>query len=205
MEKKPCIYAFSGAAYQGLQSSSCSDSAISYLQDNLRIVDPLYGILRPLDVIQPYRLEMATSNVFSDNKKLKLAQWWKPAVTQYLSKDLQGRDCNILINVASDEYAAALDPSELPDGTQFIKIVFWEQGRVIAVHAKRARGLMARFLADHDVQDVEGIQKFSAEGYHFLEEKSDENTFVFDRKKQSASGKKRAKPAATLKKRTRTR
>jgi cytoplasmic iron level regulating protein YaaA (DUF328/UPF0246 family) len=182
-ERKPCIYSFSGAAYQGLQASECDESAMSYLQDNLRIVDPLYGVLRPLDRMQPYRLEMATKNLWKD-KKLKLADYWKDAVTQRLSQDLEARPGNpVLLNLASDEYSAAVDPKALPEGTKYVKVVFWEEGRVVSVHAKRARGLMVRFLADNKSSDLKDVQKFAEEGYGFVHSKSDETTLVFDRRK----------------------
>jgi cytoplasmic iron level regulating protein YaaA (DUF328/UPF0246 family) len=135
---------------------------------------------------------MATKKVFHDTKIIapqpKLANWWQPAVTKHLSKDLVSKKENttpILVNLASDEYAAAVDPSELPEGTQFIKIVFWEQGRTIAVHAKRARGLMVRYLAEHDVTNVQGIQKFDVEGYSFVSSQSNDTKLVFDRTKQT--------------------
>jgi cytoplasmic iron level regulating protein YaaA (DUF328/UPF0246 family) len=182
---KPCIYAFSGAAYQGLQASSISESAMSYLQENLRIIDPLYGVLRPLDTIQPYRLEMATRNVFP-GKNLKLATWWQPRVTERLSQDLLSDDRNemILLNLASDEYSAAVNVKHLPESSRFVKVIFWQEGRVIAaVHAKRARGLMVRYLAQHGVKTLQDIQSFDVEGYEFVEKASDETTLVFDRKK----------------------
>jgi cytoplasmic iron level regulating protein YaaA (DUF328/UPF0246 family) len=181
-ERKPCIYSFSGAAYQGLQASECDESAMSYLQENLRIVDPLYGVLRPLDRMQPYRLEMATRNLFTD-KKIKLANYWKDAVTQRLGQELEARPEPVLLNLASDEYSAAVDPEALPEGTKYIKVVFWEEGRVVSVHAKRARGLMARFLAENKSSDLKDVQKFAEEGYGFVDSKSDETTLVFDRRK----------------------
>lgn len=189
---KPCVYAFSGAAYQGLQASSISESAMSYLQENLRIIDPLYGVLRPLDAIQPYRLEMATRNVFPADKKLKLADWWQPRVTERLSQDLRDRNEMILLNLASDEYSAAVNVEHLPESSRCVKVVFWEEGRVIAVHAKRARGMMVRYLAERGVETLQDIQSFDLEGYEFVEKASDETILVFDRKK---GANKRDKPA----------
>jgi cytoplasmic iron level regulating protein YaaA (DUF328/UPF0246 family) len=196
-EAKPCLFAFSGAAYQGLQAHSLDDDAVTYLQRNLRIVDPLYGLLRPLDVIQPYRLEMATKGVFENNKKTKLADWWKPSVTRALSEELETRhqkeQPSILVNLASDEYAAAVDPSHLPPQTIYVKIVFWEKGRVVSVHAKRARGLMTKYCAEHNVTSVEDIKAFDSEGYKFQVKESDDTTMVFDRSLNPAASKKRSK------------
>ena len=187
--QKPCIFSFAGAAYQGLQVATCSDEALMYMQNNLRIVDPLYGVLRPLDLIQPYRLEMATKKAFPDAETVKLSDFWKSSVCAFLSRDLSRREDKILLNLASDEYSAAVDGASLPSGTRFIKIVFWDDGRTIAFHAKRARGLMVRYLAMNSVDTIEGIQNFTDEGYFFVASKSDDATFVFDRRKPSCTQK----------------
>lgn len=140
------------------------------MQENLRIIDPLYGVLRPLDLMQPYRLEMATKSLFSgDDKKLKLADFWRPSVCNTLANDLKGRDDKILLNLASDEYSAAVDDALLPEDTRYIKIVFREEGRTIAVHAKRARGLMVRYLAENEVKGLDGVKQFDSEGYGVVE------------------------------------
>ena len=180
---KPCIYAFSGAAYQGLQIHKCEEKSVAYMQDFLRIVDPVYGLLRPLDRIQPYRLEMATRGVL-DDKKIKLADFWSDSVTKRLSKELENCSDPVLLNLASDEYSAAVDSSCLPENARFIKVVFWENGRVVSVHAKRARGLMVRYIAESQACSVDKVKEFSEEGYSFQDAKSDETTFVFDRPKQ---------------------
>ena len=193
---KPAIFSFSGAAYQGLDIATVdSVEALQYMQNNLRIVDPLYGALRPLDMMQPYRLEMATKNAL-DKKKMDgakdLASWWKQAVTKSISQDLEGRDEKILINVASDEYSAAVDAAGLPEGTKYIKAVFQQEGRVIAIHAKRARGLMVRYLSENGIQDVDGIRDFNAEGWRYVKSKSTDDSIVFDRPKPAAKPKKKA-------------
>ncbi|GAX27744.1 uncharacterized protein FisN_13Hh156 [Fistulifera solaris] len=184
-QAKPCIFAFSGAAYQGLDISTCDNAALSYMQSCLRILDPLYGVLRPLDRIQPYRLEMATKNaIFVDKKRrIKLSDYWKPAVTRRLSDDLkQVSPSSILLNLASDEYSVAVDSTNLPAQTKCIKVVFHEpNGKVVAVHAKRARGLMVRYLASVQATTTDDIQKFDLEGYAFQPNASDETTFVFQR------------------------
>jgi cytoplasmic iron level regulating protein YaaA (DUF328/UPF0246 family) len=181
---KPSIYTFTGVAYKGLRIEECSDDAVLYLQENLRIIDPLYGSLRPLDRIQPYRLEMATKAVFPDDKKLKLQDFWKESVTKSLTEDLMKRNDRILLNLASDEYSSALDATLLPKGTCFVKVIFQEKGRVVAVHAKRARGLMARFLAENNCQSLDEVKKFNYEGYSFSLSKSDDLCLVFDRIKE---------------------
>ena len=156
---------------------------------------PLYGALRPLDMMQPYRLEMATKNAL-DKKTMDgakdLANWWKQSVTSSISQELEGREEKILLNVASDEYSAAVDATGLPEGTKFIKAVFQQEGRVIAVHAKRARGLMVRYLSENGVKDVDGILGFDAEGWKYVKSKSTDDSIVFDRPKPAAKPKKMA-------------
>jgi len=191
-DSKPCVYAFSGASYQGLQINECGDDAVLYLQNNLRIIDPLYGVLRPLDKIQAYRLEMATKGVLSNKKNQKLNDFWKESVTASLAKDLKDRKNKIILNVASDEYSSAVDQSGLPSGTAYVKVVFLDGGRVVSVHAKRARGLMTRFVADHMCETLEDVKKFDSEGYSFVESKSNDSCFTFERTKDYASQKRKS-------------
>lgn len=180
---KPCIFTYSGAAYQGLRAADCSREAVMYMQENLRILDAVYGVLRPLDQIQPYRLELNTKSVLPDTK---LSSYWSDAVTRTLAADLDAThaDAPILLNLASDEYSVVVDASQLPVTCRYVKAVFWEDGRVVSVHAKRARGLMVRYLAEHQIFTMEGIKEFAEEGYQFVESKSDDATLIFDRPKQ---------------------
>lgn len=195
-ERKPCIYAFTGMAYQGLQVQTCSDDAVLYLQSNLRIIDPLYGALRPLDKIQAYRLEMRTKGVLLADQKTKLADFWSDACTTRIMEDLQPRQSKILLNLASDEYSAALDTSALSEDVRYVKIIFHDGGRVVTVHAKRARGMMTRFVADSRCQSLEDVKAFDVDGYSFAAALSDESTLVFQRPKVEPGKRK----AATTKK-----
>ena len=197
---KPCIYAFTGVAYQGLQVQECSDDAVLYLQNNIRIIDPLYGSLRPLDKIQAYRLEMSTRGVFKD-KKIKLSDYWKDSVTESLANDLKERKAKLVLNVASDEYSSAVDPSGLPSGTKFVKINFLDGGRVVTVHAKRARGLMARFVGENNCQTLEDVKKFDYEGYKFSQSNSNDECLVFERTKEAAQKRKGSGSTGSTKKR----
>jgi len=186
VETKPAIYTFSGAAYQGLDISTCSKEAVKYMQTNLRIIDPLYGILCPLDTIQPYRLEMVTKNVLSKKEMgeaKNLASWWKEKVCISLSNDLTQNNGSVLLNLASDEYSAAVDASLLPPNVHCVKIVFLQEGRVISVHAKRARGLMVRYLSENGISNLDGVKGFHLEGYAWVESKSGDDILVFDRRK----------------------
>jgi cytoplasmic iron level regulating protein YaaA (DUF328/UPF0246 family) len=182
------VFAYAGPAFQGLQASDCSDAALNYLQNNLRIVDAVYGLLRPMDRIQPYRLEMATTGVFG-NDRVKLSSYWSDKVTDRLKEEIENRPDSLLLNLASEEYAATIDKSKLGERVTLLKAVFQEEGRVVAVHAKRARGLMARYLAENDISTIDGIKRFAEEGYSFDESRSEETTFVFNRKKQPAKRK----------------
>ena len=200
---KPAIFSFNGPAFKGISidPSTCDTSTMAYLQANLRIIDPLYGSLRPLDLIQPYRLEMATKDILKDLKLAQninmekgkgrprqrqecksLAEWWRESVTSSILEDMRGSGSGVLINLASDEYASAVDVEQITSSLsssssssskmKFIKVVFQQEGRVIAVHAKRARGLMVRYIADHQLEDIKGIKKFDLEGYRYCNEKS---------------------------------
>ena len=201
---KASIFSFSGAAYQGLDIATCSQDDLLYLQDSLRIIDPLYGVLRPLDLMQPYRLEMATKKVFPEDKTVKLAEYWREAVTARLAQDLSDNDRTvtqrILLNLASDEYSAAVDANALPSDASYVKVVFRQEGRIIAVHAKRARGLMVRYLAQNNVDDFDGVKDFNLEGYTFQEDESDETTLVFDREKPETNTTGKNKTETTSKK-----
>lgn len=178
-----------------------------------------------MDLMQPYRLEMATKGLFGTAEKGKngkrakavvLSEFWKPAVTSFLKKEMSGRkgtDDSILLNLASDEYSSAVDSKMLvtskdeggdgdddegdnKDGpaVKIIKVDFKEEGKVISVHAKRARGLMVRYLALNNIQTLEGIKEFNEEGYKFVEEKSTDDTLYFDRTKQPPKPKEKAPP-----------
>jgi hypothetical protein len=181
---KPAIMTFDGAAYAGLSvrdALSTRRSHLEYLQDRLRIVDPLYGWLRPMDAIEAYRLEMASKGVFAATttnttitKTTKLEDFWKPSIASCLSSEAKAI---CLVNLASDEYSAAVDTTTATslDGKNIIttvKIVFRHGGRVVSVHAKRARGLMVRYAALNAIETVEGLTAFDSEGYSYRPDQS---------------------------------
>lgn len=188
--RKPAVFSFDGPAFKGINPSSCDSKTLTYMQTHLRIVDPLYGTLKPLDLIQPYRLEMATKAIMKDlnhdegEDYKSLANWWKDSVTSSISSDMKECESSVLVNLASDEYAAAVDEAELSEHNfKFIKIAFQQEGKVIAVHAKRARGLMVRYVSENQLEGVDGMRNFDLEGYGFCEDKSNEHMMVFDRRK----------------------
>jgi uncharacterized protein len=189
---KPCIFTYSGAAFQGIQINDCDVDTIKYMQENLRILDALYGLLRPLDRIQPYRLEMDTKSILPHGSTVpvaKLSAYWSEPIAASLTYELTRSNAldgqPILLNLASEEYSAAVRVALLPSHCRYIKVVFWEDQRVVAVHAKRARGLMVRFLSKHKATTLEDILKFDVEGYEYMASMSDRNTLVFNRSKLS--------------------
>jgi cytoplasmic iron level regulating protein YaaA (DUF328/UPF0246 family) len=173
------VFTFNGPAFQGISAHNCNDSTLNYMGENLFILDAVFGVLRSLDTLQPYRLEMGCKGVVASNnnnvkgKKETLASYWKEAVTTYLGKELIKSSSNkgkssppaILANLASDEYSSSIDITSLPPNTVYINTIFRHQGRVLAVHAKRARGLMARYLCETGAQTLEDVSKFNLENY----------------------------------------
>lgn len=196
--RKAAALAYDGPAFKGLDAATLSGDAMAYLQDNLRIISGLYGSLRPWDEIRPYRLEMATRNALPGVKKLQ--DFWTEDVTRDLCGVLEQRapDARFIVDCASVEYSSAVDLAALPEGTRVIKTVFKNDGRVLAVFAKRARGLMIRHLAQTLARSEEDIKAFDAEGYAFQPGESTDDTFVFGRRKPppkaAARGKKRDAP-----------
>jgi hypothetical protein len=175
---RPAALAYSGEAYQGLDAWSLDEGDLAFAQGCLRIVSGLYGLLRPLDLIQPYRLEMGARLPNARGKDL-YAFWRKP-LTQALAKDL-GK--GPLVNLASGEFFKALDGEALPG--RVITPVFEEMQkgsyRVVSFHAKRARGLMARFAIRERIREPEGLKAFREEGYGFDAAAGDGDRWVFRR------------------------
>lgn len=178
-EMRPCAYAFKGDTYIGLGFEELSSSAKKYSQDHLRILSGLYGILRPYDLIMPYRLEMGTRLETSLGKNLYEA--WRTTITNKLNQELSEKD--FLINCASVEYFDAIDSSKL--NAKIIDINFLEmrdgKAKVISFSAKRARGMMARFIVENKIKKPNELKKFNIDGYEFNEKLSKENVYTFVR------------------------
>ncbi|KAL7447783.1 hypothetical protein ACHAWC_000106, partial [Mediolabrus comicus] len=161
------------------------------MSNNLYILDPVYGVLRSLDPMQPYRLEMGVKGIVANDdcnkqgKKETLASYWKDSVTSYLGKELNNNNKSssapsILANLASDEYSSSIDISSLPPNTIYLNIIFRHQGRVLSVHAKKARGLMARYLSQTNAQTLEDVANFNLENYNCIPNEKDEKWTVID-------------------------
>ena len=180
---KQAVLAFDGDVYGGLDAPSLGEADLAFAQDHLRILSGLYGVLRPLDLIQAYRLEMGTR--LANAKGRDLYAFWKETVTRELARELsEGGGEPVLVNLASEEYFKAVDPAGL--GARVITPVFqeWKHGeyKIISFFAKRARGLMARHAVTKRLVDPEGLKRFKAEGYAFDRKASAGDRWVFRRK-----------------------
>lgn len=165
---RPAVFAFNGDVYQGLDACTLKESQMDRLQDSLRILSGLYGVLRPLDLIQPYRLEMGTR--LSVGRKKNLYEFWKKIITDQLNSEL--KDGELFLNLASNEYFSAVDARRLK--VPVIAPVFkdWSKDklRVISFFAKKARGAMVRYILDSGAETLEDIRAFDYEGYQFSRE-----------------------------------
>ena len=181
---RPAMFAFNGDVYTGLDAASLNSEAINTAQKQLRILSGLYGVLRPLDLMQPYRLEMGSK---LDNPKGKnLYEYWGDTITQTLNDDLAELGSSTLVNLASNEYFSAVKPKAL--NADIITPVFKDekngQYKVMSFYAKKARGLMARFILNQKPESVSDLKEFDANGYSFNEAMSSDKQLVFCRAEQ---------------------
>lgn len=175
---RPALFAFNGDVYTGLDATSLSASQIAFAQCHLRILSGLYGLLRPLDLMQPYRLEMGTA--FATRGHQNLYSFWKAQLTRKLAEELDGAS---LVNLASQEYFGAVEAKQLPGGvvTPVFKEVRDGTPRIISFFAKKARGSMARFICQNAIDRPEGLKDFAQDGYRFDASGSDGTTLLFTR------------------------
>jgi cytoplasmic iron level regulating protein YaaA (DUF328/UPF0246 family) len=176
---KQALFAFQGDVYLGLDAASLKKSEVNYAQKHLRILSGLYGVIAPLDLIQPYRLEMGTKLKCGGSKNLY--EFWGDDLTVDLNKILKKE--KFLVNLASNEYSSAINFKKLTG--EVITPVFKEkkgkQLKIVAIFAKKARGLMSRFIIQNKVTTVPGLKKFDAEGYKFSAQLSKGNELIFTR------------------------
>ena len=183
-EAKQAILAFNGDVYEGLAASSLNKKELAYVQDHVRVLSGLYGVLRPLDLMRPYRLEMGTRLANPVGKDLYA--WWRESNTACVLDDLKAAG-QPLVNAASDEYFKSVDRKALGKaGVTIIDTVFedWKDGKfkIISFYAKRARGLFVRAAAEGGWKTAEDLQKFDAEGYEYTPAASTEQKLVFRRR-----------------------
>lgn len=176
---RPAMYAFNGDVYRGLDAYTIDKSSLDKAQDTIRIISGLYGILKPLDLIQPYRLEMGTKLPVGRNKNLY--DFWRKKVTQALNEEL--KEGELFLNLASNEYFKAIDKKALK--VPVITVSFKEfkngQYKTIGFFAKYARGLMARYIIDTDAKTLDDIKGFNYDNYALSNELSSKNELVFTR------------------------
>ncbi|KFZ30444.1 hypothetical protein IDSA_10305 [Pseudidiomarina salinarum] len=178
---RPAIYAFDGDVYAGLAAEKLSDEAIAYAQEHLRILSGLYGVLRPLDLMQAYRLEMGSK--LDTDRGTTLYAFWGKVITDMLNEDLDAIDSDVLINLASNEYFSSVKVGDL--NARVITPVFKDEKngefKVISFWAKKARGMMARYIMTEQPQSVAELKNFKAAGYRYNAEQSSETELVFYR------------------------
>ncbi|KOS04744.1 hypothetical protein AM493_00790 [Flavobacterium akiainvivens] len=176
---RPALYAFNGDVYTGLDAYTIPAAKLNRLQDTLRILSGLYGLLKPLDLIQPYRLEMGTQMPVGDNKNLY--EFWKQQLTQALNAELA--DDELFVNLASQEYFGAIDEKALKVPVITPEFKDYKDGklRMVSFFAKKARGMMVRYIIDKNIKTLKGLKGFDYEGYAFDAKLSKGNTLVFTR------------------------
>ena len=177
---KQAIYAFKGDVYSGLDAESISEDKFDFLQENLRIISGFYGLLRPFDKILPYRLEMSTK--LSNSRGKNLYEFWGNNITNLLNNDIEDEN-SYVVNLASNEYFKSIKKNKLKN--EIITPIFKEfkngTYKTIAIYAKKARGLMSRFIIDNKIQKPENLKAFNLERYSFDNNLSDDYNYVFTR------------------------
>lgn len=178
---KQAMFAFTGDVYQGLEAGTFTEKQIEYAQDHVRMLSGLYGILRPLDVMQPYRLEMGTK--LKTPRGSNLYEFWGDRIAKTINKDLKATGSEVLINLASNEYYKAVDMNAL--NANIYDIDFRElrgdEFKFISFSAKKARGFMTQYIVKKKLKDPEKIKGFDLEGYMYNEELSSDRKWTFTR------------------------
>lgn len=181
---RPAVYAFKGDVYTGLDAYSFSKKDMKFAQKHFRMLSGLYGLLKPLDLMQPYRLEMGTK--FKNLRGVNLYEFWGDAITQKLNEDLKQGE--VLLNLASNEYFKSVNKKAL--NGEIITPVFKDQKngqyKIISFYAKKARGLMAAYVIKNQINNVEDIKQFDTAGYRFEASMSKSKEWVFIRDEAEA-------------------
>ena len=183
---RQAFFSFKGDVYTGLDAYKLNDESIEFAQKHLRMLSGLYGLLRPLDLMMPYRLEMGTKlkNIRGHN----LYEFWGDIITDLINDDLEKSQSDLLVNIASDEYYKSVKESKIK--AKIIKPVFLDQKngkyKVISFYAKKARGLMARYIIENQLNKIDDLKSFNIDGYYFDAESSLKGELVFKRDEQVA-------------------
>lgn len=179
---KPALFAFNGDVYQGLDAASLTHAQVQYAQQKLRILSGLYGVLKPLDLMQPYRLEMGTA--LANTRGQNLYQFWGDLVTQELNQQLEQLNAPMLLDLASQEYFKVVKPKLLAKPVVKVQFRDFKNGeyKIISFFAKKARGMMARYVITEQVDQVAGLKEFQLGGYQFDAASSSADELVFLRR-----------------------
>ena len=187
-DSKQAVLAFNGDVYEGLDARSLSEADLQWAQQHLRVLSGLYGVLRPLDLMRPYRLEMGTA--WPNTKGKDLYAYWGTQIAENLNAELAGgKGEPVLVNLASDEYFRSVDRKALK--ARVVQPLFQDGTpqtgyKIVSFYAKRARGLMARYVIEHRLIQVDALKAFDSDGYRFVPEASKIDQWVFRRDKVSA-------------------
>lgn len=176
---KQAVLAFNGDVYEGLDATTLNKTQLTRAQKHLRILSGLYGLLRPLDLMQPYRLEMGTA--FANSRGKDLYQFWGERIGSALNQELSGHRQKVLVNLASDEYFKAVKGLDYPVVTPVFQERKGSAYKVVSFSAKRARGLMVRYALEHKIDDPMDLRAFDSEDYAFDPTVSDATRLVFRR------------------------
>ena len=190
---KQALLAFQGDVYQGINVDSFEQEDFDFAQEHLRILSGLYGILRPLDLIQPYRLEMGTKLVHAKLQGLSantLYEFWGDKLTQAVNLQLEKLDNKTIVNLASNEYFKAIEPKRLQGNIVTPVFKDWKNGKykIISIYAKKARGMMTAYIIRNRLENAEDLKDFAEAGYKFNTELSDSKNLVFTRQGEIGRG-----------------
>jgi len=176
---RQAVYTFSGDVYKGLDAYSIENDEIDFMQNSVRIISGLYGLIKPLDLIQPYRLEMGTKLSFDSNRNLY--DFWRKKITEKLNSELI--DNEPLINLASNEYFKAIDTKVIKSDIYSVNFKQFKNGsyKTIAIFSKKARGMMTRFIINNQIDDINGLKLFDYDDYGYHESLSNDKELVFTR------------------------
>jgi len=176
---RQAVYAFSGDVYKGLDAYSINNDKIDFMQSTVRIISGLYGLVKPLDLIQPYRLEMGTKLSFDNNKNLY--EYWRERITNQLNSELS--EDEPVLNLASNEYFKAIDSKVLKSDIYSANFKQLKNGsyKTIAIYSKKARGMMTRYIIENSITDISSLKSFNYDGYVFHENLSSERELIFSR------------------------
>ena len=176
---RQAVYAFSGDVYRGLDAYSIDSKKVDFMQSTVRIISGLYGLIKPLDLIQPYRLEMGTKLPFYNNKNLY--EYWREKITNQLNLELSENEP--VLNLASNEYFKAVDRKVLKSDVYSANFKEFKDGnyKTIAIFSKKARGMMTRYIIENNITDISSLKSFNYDGYVYHENLSSDKELIFSR------------------------